>query len=74
MLFGKAKEFQQCHGPSTAGFSFEAGGRTFPSVVFHSMSGTLMLKVEEFFIFCYYYHLFFLLKPLINLLDRKSVV
>ena len=42
MLFGKAKEFQQCHGPSTAGFSFEAGGRTFPSVVFHSMSGTLM--------------------------------
>ena len=51
-----------------SGFSFEAGGWTFPSVVFHSMSGTLMLKVEGFFIFCYYYHLFFLLKPLINLL------
>ena len=50
-----------------SGFSFEAGGRTFPSVVFHSMSGTLMLKFEGFFIFCYYYH-FFLLKPLINLL------
>ena len=42
-----------------SGFSFEAGGRTFRSVVFHSMSGTLMLKVEGFFIVCYYYHCFF---------------
>ena len=44
-----------------SGFSFEAGRRTFRSVVFHSMSDTLMLKVEGFFIFCYYYHLFFYL-------------
>ena len=51
-----------------SGFSFEAGGRTFRSVVFHSMSGTLMLKFEGFLIFCNYYHFFFLLNPLINLL------
>ena len=52
-----------------SGFSFEAGGRTFPSVVFHSMSGTLMLKVEGFFLFFVIIIIyFFLLKPLINLL------
>ena len=61
MLFGKAKEFQQCHGPSTAGFSFEAGGRTFPSVVFHSMSGTLMKISAVFFYFIFFYYHFFYL-------------
>ena len=33
-----------------AGFSFEAGGRTFYPVVFHSMSGTLISILEGCFI------------------------
>ena len=33
-----------------AGFSFEAGGRTFCPVVFHSMSGTLISIFEGFII------------------------
>ena len=52
-----------------SGFSFETGGRTFRSVVCHSLSGTLMLKFEGFLIVCYYYHFFFHLShSLINLL------
>ena len=39
-----------------AGFSFEAGGRSFRPVVSHSMSGTLIPMFESFF----YYSLFFI--------------
>ena len=45
----KSKRVQQYHGPSTAGFSFETGDRTFRPVVCHSMSGTLM-KISAFFL------------------------
>ena len=40
-----------------AGISFEAGGRTFHPVVFHSMSGTLISILEGFFIniICFYW-------------------
>ena len=34
-----------------AGFSFEAGGRTFRPVVSYSMSGVLMSIFEGFFLF-----------------------
>jgi len=34
-----------------AGFSFEAGGRTFRPVVYHFMSGTLMPSISVFFSF-----------------------
>ena len=34
---------------SSSGFSFEARGRTFRPVVFHSMSGTLISILEVFF-------------------------
>ena len=35
---------------SNSGFSFETGGQKFRPVVFHSMSGTLILMLEGFFI------------------------
>ena len=45
--------------PVSAGVSFEAGGRAFHPVIFHSMSGTLMPIFERFcfifFIFIYFF-------------------
>ena len=42
------------------GVSFEARGRTFRLVVFHSMSGTLISIFEGFFLLFYYCNLFLL--------------
>ena len=51
-----------------AGFSFEAGGRTFRPVVCHSTSGTLRSILAIFFLLLYY--IFFLLRRLMNILTR----
>ena len=51
---------------ATSGFSFEARGRTFRPVVFHSMSGTLISIFEGFFYYCN----LCLIKHLVNLLTR----
>ena len=39
-----------CMAFALSGFLFEAGGRTFHPVIFHSMSGTLISMFERFFI------------------------